>query len=340
MIGSTKLARWNTLIETFRNLGGTANNVVQREGPLGLGLFPIDSSQPVELRVPKHLLVDTSNLELRDGAVVIKDPSVHPKGFAEWYEGFQANYSWGAEARHSIETFEEGLKSLPDSLRQKLHKTNLVNIKTRYPGVNKEQELFRRFIATRQINHYGKTVMMPIIELTNHSPNESGWIVDKESIAVRSQYAGEVLVKYSASDPLHRFIQYGFNCNEAIGFSLTIKLRHRGEEIIINGGLNPKPFEEVNAIKKGQTVMFNQPLLSSRNAPKMPRALFKQSCKLFKNIESNELFDQIHLKNRITLIEIARDLENINNNFARQLKIAILNQIEILSEHLGTRKIE
>ena len=334
-----KLARWDALVEGFRSFGGTANNVIQREGALGLGLFPIDQSQPVELRVPDHLLVSTDNLELRDGAVAIKDASLHPEGFAKWYEGFQADYSWGAEARRSIKTFEDGLKTFPNSLQRKLRNTNLLDITKRCPGINEEQELFQRFIATRRINYRGKNVMMPIIELTNHSPIQSSWIIDKKSIAIQGQYDGEILAKYSVSDPLNRYLQYGFNCKEPLGFSLGIKLIHRGQEIFIEGGINYAHMRSINARKQDQKIIFKRPLLSSYNNPRMPKKLFKQSCRLLKNVDPNELFDQIHQKNRLILISIIKDLYQHNSDINIELICACLDQIDILGHHYGTKEI-
>ena len=334
-----RLARWDSLVEGFRSFGGTANNVVQREGALGLGLFPINQSQPIELSVPNHLLVSTDNLELRDGAVAIKDASLHPEGFARWYEGFQADYSWGAEARRSIKTFEDGLKTFPNSLQRKLQNTTLVDIAKRCPGINEEQELFQRFIATRRIHYRGKNVMMPMIELTNHSPLQSSWIIDKKSITVQGQYDGEILVKYSVSDPLNRYLQYGFNCKEPLGFSLGMKLIHRGQEIVIEGGINYAHMKPINAIKQDQKIVFNRPLLSSYNNPRMPKKLFKQSCRLLKNINAKELFDQIHQRNRLMLISIIKDLYQGNGNTNSELIGACLNQLDILGHHYGTKDI-
>ena len=94
--------RWNHLIDEFRAFGGTANNVVQRQGPLGLGLFPIDPSQPIELHAPGHLLVPTDNLELRDGEVRLKNEQSFPKGFGDWYRRFQSDHSWKAIQEESM----------------------------------------------------------------------------------------------------------------------------------------------------------------------------------------------------------------------------------------------
>ena len=55
----------NALLEEFRGFGGRAENVMQRDGPLGLGLFPIEPCQPIDLRVPRSLLVPADNVKLR-----------------------------------------------------------------------------------------------------------------------------------------------------------------------------------------------------------------------------------------------------------------------------------
>ena len=83
MVGNTintdSRNRWDTLVEEFRGFGGTANNIIQRKGDFGLGLFPIDPAKPVELRVPDQLLVATDNIELKNGEIVLKDESSYPK---------------------------------------------------------------------------------------------------------------------------------------------------------------------------------------------------------------------------------------------------------------------
>ena len=336
MVNNTNPDQWHALIEAFRSFGGIANNVIQREGNFGLGLFPIDPSQPVELRVPNHLLVSTDNLVLLNGAITIKDAGGYPEGFAEWYANFQANYSWGADGRRSIKTFEDGLKSLPDSVQQQFENSGLLTIKRRYPGINEEQELFQRFIATRQINIKGRNVLMPIIELVNHSPMQSSWVIDQESIAIEGKYDGEILVRYSVGDSLRRYIQYGFNCKEHTGFSLNLTLIHNNQKIMVNGGINFQPFEPNTLKTKGNTIIINQPLMSSRETPRMPRQLFKQMCQGVK-INGNEVFDLIHQKNKIILIKIFRQVENLKGSTVDGLKTSLLNQIEVLSYYCGCK---
>ena len=106
MVSETAENRWHELIDQFRSFGGIANNVIQRQGPLGLGLFPIDPSKSIELHAPEHLLVPTENLELCGGVVRLSNGKQFPKGYPDWYERFQREYSWGAEAKTSIIEFE------------------------------------------------------------------------------------------------------------------------------------------------------------------------------------------------------------------------------------------
>jgi len=93
---------WLAFLDEFRHFGGRAKNVIQREGPLGFGLFPIDPRLPVEVVLPKPLLVPADNVELRDGDAVIRDDSAFPDGYADWFHRSQAHYSWGAEGRVSV----------------------------------------------------------------------------------------------------------------------------------------------------------------------------------------------------------------------------------------------
>ena len=322
--------RWISLIEEFQSFGGTANNVVQREGDLGLGLFPIDPSKPVELRAPKHLLVRTDNLILENGEIAIKDDSTFPKGYSDWYARFQADFSWGAEAQQSIRNFEEGLRLLPEECLQLLSKFGFYVSADRYPADQKEEAIFQRFLKTRQINWKGETYLMPIIELINHSPKHQSWGIGDNDINVKGLFKNEMLVRYSIADPLIRLIQYGFNCREPMCFSINQKLTHKGKTILVKGGINyeiQKPFQIDTS---GDKLILNNPLLSHSIRPKLPRQMFKESVRDHEWIDADELFELIHLRNNIALIKILKSVEGETGMVAKQLTDACLDQFEIL----------
>ena len=54
---------------------------------------------------------------------------------------------------------------------------------------------------------------------------------------------------------------------------------------------------------------------------------------------SDELFNQIYLVNKLVLIDTLSDLDTINENTINQLKSACLDQIEVLSWHIGAKSV-
>jgi len=59
---------WDELVEEFRALGGTMDNVRLGHGPLGRGLFVIDPARPFLVRAPENLLVSVSDIVFENGA--------------------------------------------------------------------------------------------------------------------------------------------------------------------------------------------------------------------------------------------------------------------------------
>ena len=57
----------------FTALGGIAENVCQREGAYGRGMFPIDPLRGTKIMTPENLLIDAANLCLDGENILIKD---------------------------------------------------------------------------------------------------------------------------------------------------------------------------------------------------------------------------------------------------------------------------
>nr|WP_115094577.1 hypothetical protein [Synechococcus sp. UW106] len=331
-------ADWHAFLDEFRAFGGKAENVMQRKGLFGMGLFPIDSSKPIELQVPNRLLVAIDNIELKDGEIIIKDTNTFPDGYADWFRRYQSNYSWGAEGRENTLAIEEGLKSLPDEVQQILKRSGLYNSDNRYPEQDKDQELLRRFIQTRCINFKGKRVIMPMIELLNHGTSANPYDMSGDGIAVGGLFEGEVLVKYSISDPIRRFFGYGFNAQEPFGYSLSFRLQHRDQKIFVRGGGSAgSPTRDLNVQIKGDTMVVEQPLLASTNSPKIPRTLFVKAFQKFNGVDANELFDQIHQRNSRVFIQLIRLLNTVEGDTSENLRTACLDQLLALSHRIGQR---
>ena len=330
-------ADWHAFLDEFRAFGGRAENVMQRKGAFGLGLFPIDPAKPVDLFVPDELLVPIDNLELQDETLVIKDESSFPDGYGDWFRRYQINYSWGAEGRENILAFEEGLKGLPAAVQQLMKGVGLYNPDNRFPGKDVEKELMQRFIQTRCINRKDKRVIMPIIDLLNHAPAAKAYDMSGNGIGVAGLHDGEVLVKYSISDPIRRLIGYGFNAPETLGFSLSFRLQHRDQMVLVQGGVGRQPMKPCGIEIKDDRVVIKQPLLASSTSPKMPRTLLIKACRTLESIDASELFEQIHQRNTQALVQMLRELQNLEGDIGHLLRTGCLDQLAALSHHFGQR---
>ena len=329
---------WNALVEEFRSYGGRVENVIQQQGPLGLGLFPIDPRQPVDLRVPQSLLVPATNVELQNGAAVIKDDSMFPSGYGDWFRRYQATYSWGAEGEISVTRFETGLKNLPNNVGELLNQLGLYRPEQRLTGKTFQESMLRRFLNSRCLGRQGQLLVMPLVELVNHSPQASNWEINPDgSVGVSGQHDGELLVKYSNSDPLQRLMGYGFNIQEPFGFSLSLKLRHRGQLVDVKGGGGRHWFYPPTLKQENRRLQVLQPLLSCQGHPRMPLTLFLSGCQSAEQPDGHELFEKIHQANTLALVELLKRLEAVPSQIASLLRMGCLNQLTALSHHVGHR---
>lgn len=337
-------ADWHAFLDEYRAFGGKAENVMQRKGAYGLGLFPIDPSKPIELLVPDHLLVPVDQVKIEDGNLVITDDSSFPEGYGDWFARYQRNYSWGAEGRDNILEFEQGLKDLPDTLKQVLKRNGLCNPEARFPGEDIDKEILRRFIQTRCINRNGSKVIMPIIDLLNHSSTSKGYEMKDQGIAVSGMHDGEILVRYSnTADPLVRLFGYGFNSPEPLAFSIRCVLQHNDQTFFVQGG-SPNyqgggPFKPCEIEKEDDRLIIKQPLLGSANSPKLPKTLFIQACNTLEGIDVDavQLFEQIHQRNTAVLVNVLKELNDLDGEVADKLRNGCLNQLLALSMHFGQR---
>ena len=329
---------WNALVEEFRSYGGRAENVVQRDGPFGRGLFPIDPSQPIDLMVPRSLLVPAENVELQNGAAVIKDDSAFPNGYADWFRRYQDSLSWGAEGELSVTRFETGLRNLPNNVGELLSQLNLYQPEHLLAGKTFQHSMLRRFLKSRCLSRRGKLVVMPMVELVNHSPKATNWEIRPDgSVGVSGHHDGEVLVKYSNADPLRRLLGFGFNVQEPLGFSLSLNIRHRGQLVEVKGGGGRHWFQPPVIEEDNKRLVIEQPLLGCQDHPRMPLTLFLSAFQSANRSDGEELFERIHQANTLALVELLRRLDAVPDEIASLLRLGCMNQLSSLSHHIGHR---
>ena len=63
---------WDFLLSEFRRLGGIADNVCQKEGEYGRGIFSVNPSLKARIFTPSKLLVKKDDIYLEDNKLRIK----------------------------------------------------------------------------------------------------------------------------------------------------------------------------------------------------------------------------------------------------------------------------
>jgi hypothetical protein len=329
------------MLDEFSSLGGVAHNVDQRLGCFGNGIFPIDPTEPILIKVPEHLLIDDKYL-LLDGQDLVVSPEA---GVSEEISSFHARYqkyfSWGADGRNHVETFETGLKGLSDSLISKLLHLKLLNLATRHKG-EPEEVLRERFMQSRRINYHDRKVIMPIIELINHNSRSPSYEF-KSGIQYHGNFTDEVTVKYSSSsDAILRFINYGFAHNEPSAFclptyfksgkGLSIEIHNEyGRSEVIDG--LPLPIVE----RQGHLIRLSHLRLGIELMPRLPRLIFRKVLSELAEDKVDEIFDRIRNANLLALCDLMELTEGVDSAICKELRKAILFQIRALSHCYGVR---
>jgi hypothetical protein len=332
---------WSQMLDDFRALGGTADNVEQRRGQYGNGLFSIDPEQPIAITIPAQMLIDCDHLVLDGDYLIVSPVAKATFEVSSFIARYQKHFSWGADGHRHAEEFESALKTLPEPLLARLRQMRLLNLDLRHKGPWTEV-LRRRFMGSRQINYHERKVSMPIIELINHAPKSSGYAIN-DGIQFKGKFADEITVNYSpASDALLRFFNYGFASMEPQAYSLPmhLKLNNGGTlHIGVNSGeveLKDKlPVPKV-AIDGTRRILAHLRLGMMRT-PRLPRTLLRKALPDLPTGQVDELFDRIRNANQQILCDLLELADGADTPIAREFRRAVLFQLKALSYCFGVR---
>ena len=332
---------WDAMLEDFRALGGVADNIEQRNGEHGNGIFPIDPNQPVAIKVPDSLLVDEGHLILDNGQLVVASEAKVSAEISEFIANYQQHFSWGADGKKNIDTFESGLAKLPVALLDQLKKLLLVSLELRHKG-NWEDVLRRQFLQSRRINYQQRKVLMPIMELINHSSTGRNFDIG-DGIGFGGEFDGEVYVNYSsASDALQRFLIYGFANQEPRAISLPMSCAI-GKNTRVWIATDSKKVERVDNLilpelkTNGEEQILSFLLLGVEKMPRLPRTIIR---KRFAELPVNavdEAFDLIRNANQTAMLDLLELLEGVDTPVAQEFRKALMFQLRALTYCFGAR---
>jgi hypothetical protein len=324
------------MLDEFRALGGTADNVCLMEGRFGRGLFPRVPSQPIKVSIPPSLLVSTEHVEFHNN--VFRIGPAAPVGAREkaFLENYEQNFSWGVGRRHT-EDLIGMMHEAPAELRELLEQTFQVGSWLAGPSPEAVQKMF---LASRRIDYKDHSVIMPIVELANHGPVE-GYDVD-DCVGLSGQFDDEVLVRYVDTDPWQIFTGWGFaSATETLALSLTVKLPTLGIAIA-DGDLGLSKSKKLffpDVTTEDGTLRLSYMMLGNRNFPRMSRGIFCRIMADAGRTDGNEAFDFIQHINRKQFYKLFEISEQAPTPLRRLLQTVGRYQLEAMSHSIGTRDV-
>ena len=223
---------WEIGISKFSSCGGVAENILQKVGINGRGLFPVDSKKKSKIFVPSNLLINCEDVILKEGQLKIKDGIDYSKEVVDFFYFYQKNFSWGNGGKESTEAFEQDLAQFPEDIKEFLREKRIIDINQRYNMLS-DDFILKTFLSNRGFKFKGGKVLAPYLELVNYSPKSAGLLVTQEGIFhpeidISDQ---EITHHYSYKSSLARWIQCGYSPEEPMVFSLPFEFDILGSEL-------------------------------------------------------------------------------------------------------------
>lgn len=290
--------KWDYLLSEFHNLGGIAENICQRMGKNGRGIFPVNANSKSRIFTPFSLMVRKNDICLEEGKLRIKKDSNYKKDVRNFFNFYQDNFSWGAGGKEVTENFELGLKLCDINLKNLLKKYTLHNIDDRHQG-DWDEVIKKQFLQSRSISPFEREQFIaPIFELVNHGFNSLPFIINSKGISTpfSTPTVNELKINYSVYlDPLNRFFSYGFCSDETIVYSLPFNITlYENENFQLTCLGKNLSNDTIKINRENKNITLEGLPIASTNNPKLPIFYFAEIQKRISDIIfSQDLFLKI-----------------------------------------------
>jgi hypothetical protein len=329
---------WDEMLDEFRALGGTADNVRLGEGRFGRGLFPCDPSKPVKVHIPDSLLVEVGYIRFDNDTFRLRPDT--PVGARErvFLENYQRDFSWGV-ARQYTHDLLQMMHEAPTELRELLSTPFGAVFWLVDPTPTSIQE---RYFSARYIKYKGKGVLMPIVELANHG--KATQYSRDDGVGISGQFDGEILARYSSSDTLEIFKQWGFASGEPnFALSLGMEIDSKSGPIRIgrsdvNDDTARKPFFPDVSVEDGR-ITLSYLMLGHKQYPRLAKGIFYRIMRDAGRADAEETFDNIHHINRMQFYKLLAASEHAAPRLGHLLRDVARIQLDAMSCSVGTREV-
>ena len=330
---------WDEMLAAFRALGGVADNVALRSGPHGRGLFPRKSGQPIHLYAPPNLLFRVDDMAFTDGRLTLKPEAQVTERERAFFDAYHESFGWGAGGRADCEGFLARLAAVPDNLRQAVNAELMIEgfFDGDKAAPNRAES---RFLGTRKIKRRDHMVLMPVLELINHTP--TGPLMDlKDGAELKGVFADEIKFRYAVTDALGVFTSWGFASDEVLAFSLPLTFRFNNRTVVIGrkAGKTVKSgqFQPPLATTEDGATVLSHVLLGHRSYPRLAKTQFYAAMASVGEADPETVFDTIAHHNRLRYLKVLDLLEDRPGDLVNELRRMARFQLNALSYALGAR---
>ena len=326
---------WDFLISEFRRLGGIADNVCQKEGKYGRGIFPVNPNLKAKIFTPYNLLINKDDIYLEDNKLRIKKDRNYDKEVRNFFNLYQDNFSWGSGGKETTELFEKGLSLFSASLKDLLKKYNLVDIDLRHKG-EWNSSIKTQFLNARGVKFRSISVIAPIWELVNHGVRKFPFIVKKDGISTSNYISSNYEIRHSYNNlsPSRRFFSYGFFSEESIVFSMpfTVNLKKLGIYISCKG--NNLQDDSIRIARSKKQIILDGLPIADANHPRMPYAYFDEIIRKIEDINlPQEFLSNIFQLNISMRKEVIYECLLLGSDASKTLSRVMQYEINLISSH-------
>ena len=218
-------SKWDILLSKFRNLGGIAENICQKEGEFGRGIFSINPNLRSKIYTPSKLMINKEDILLEANHLRIKKDKNYSQEVREFFDYYQENFSWGGGGKEIVEFFENGLSLFSSNLKELIKIHMLIDLQERH-NEKWDEVILREFLNARAFTFNNVPVICPVLELVNHEVQSLSFITERDGISTPNYppINGEITHNYNNKSSINRFFYQGFFCKEPIVFSFPFSI--------------------------------------------------------------------------------------------------------------------
>tara|TARA_Y100001978_G_C23661855_1_gene419094 strand:+ start:234 stop:1226 length:993 start_codon:yes stop_codon:yes gene_type:complete len=267
---------WDFLLSEFRRLGGIAENICQKEGEYGRGIFSVNPSLRSRIFTPSKLFIKKDDIYLKDNKLRIKKDKKYDQEIRDFFNFYQDNFSWGTGGRETTEAFEKGLSLFNSNLKKLIKKYILVDIEERHKG-EWNNVIKNKFLDARSINYKGTSFIVPIWDLVNHKVKSLNPIINKDGISTPNYPASNSEIRFSYNDmsAINRFF-YGFFSEETIVFSVPFTLNVPNKDLYISCKGECIKDDSMKIVRSGNQIILDGLPIADENHPRLPFDYFDE----------------------------------------------------------------